>query len=516
MKDVNVAVVGAGIGGLMSALALARKGIAVTVFERDAPPPANVAPADSMEWRRKGVPQSLHPHFLMGRLRLLLEARYPDLVEALLEAGVGENALTDYVHPRFRARYREGPGDARLRSLNSRRTTFEMIVREHVESLPDVTVRDGTRAVALLASDTGSVPLRVSGVAVESSAGREEFPADAVIDASGRFSKFSPQLESLGVSMRIDERDSGLVYLTRHYRLNEECDFPQASGLPGAVFADFILGALPADNRTFTVTFQVYSKDKAIVRALRDADHFQAMCMAVETVRPWVEPARSSPTSSVFGFGQMDSFWRQTVVDGEPQVLGLYFVGDSCVRSNPKFGRGCTWSTVAAHLLADLLAADLPAEERIRRYETGLETEFRRDWLTMRQIDAATETGFEIASGRRRATPIERLSMKLTALVNEATVSEPEFFRELWTGYHGLQGMSDWMRKPRVWPRLARAWLASGRYERQQILRRGRPARGELADLASSRPLVPKGPLLGEVPAPGARTEGSTDIPAHL
>ncbi|MDE0348577.1 MAG: hypothetical protein OXM56_02550 [Gammaproteobacteria bacterium] len=129
----------------------------------------------------------------MGRLRLLLEARYPDLVEALLQAGVGENALADYVHPQFRVRYREGPGDARLRSLNSRRTTFEMIVREHVESLPEVTVRDDTRAVALLTGDTGSVPLRVSGVAVESSAGREEFSVDGVVDGSGRFSKFSPQ-----------------------------------------------------------------------------------------------------------------------------------------------------------------------------------------------------------------------------------------------------------------------------------------------------------------------------------
>ncbi|MDE0364119.1 MAG: FAD-dependent oxidoreductase, partial [Gammaproteobacteria bacterium] len=67
MADMNirkVAVVGAGIGGLMSALAITRQGISVTVLERDAPPPVGVAPADSMDWLRKGVPQSLHPHFL--------------------------------------------------------------------------------------------------------------------------------------------------------------------------------------------------------------------------------------------------------------------------------------------------------------------------------------------------------------------------------------------------------------------------------------------------------------------
>ena len=55
----HVAVAGAGIGGLMSALALSSRGIDVTVFERDGAPPTGVAPADSMDWLRKGVPQSL-------------------------------------------------------------------------------------------------------------------------------------------------------------------------------------------------------------------------------------------------------------------------------------------------------------------------------------------------------------------------------------------------------------------------------------------------------------------------
>ena len=487
MADMNirkVAVVGAGIGGLMSALALSRRGISVTVLERDAPPPVGVAPAESMDWLRKGVPQSLHPHFLMGRLRLLLEERYPELVKRLLNAGVGENEMADYLHPRFRARYRKRAGDERLKSLNSRRTTFEMIVREHVESLANVTLRDDARAVGLLGDNPGGLPVRVRGVAVETSAGGEELAADAVIDASGRFSRFSAQLEDLGVRMHIDQRDSGLLYLTRHYRLNDGCDYPLGAGLPAAIFHDFTLGALPSDNGTFTVTFQIFKKDQAVAKALRDRDHFQATCMKVEAVRPWVDPANAAPTSRVYGFGHMDSFWRRTVAGDEPQVVGLYHVGDSCVRSNPKFGRGCTWSAVAAHLLADLLTRNLTEEERIKRYESGLEAEFLRDWQTMRRIDRATESAFEIASGRRRATVSERLSMRFSALVTEATASEPEFFRELWTGYHGLAGMSEWTRKPHVWPRLARAWLNAGRYRQQGVLKRGRPGRGEMAGIA--------------------------------
>jgi hypothetical protein len=53
----------------------------------------------------------------------------------------------------------------------------------------------------------------------------------------------------------------------------------------------------------------------------------------------------------------MDSYWRKTVLAERPGVVGYFCVGDSAVRSNPRFGRGCTWATLAAHALADLLAA---------------------------------------------------------------------------------------------------------------------------------------------------------------
>ena len=58
--------------------------------------------------------------------------------------------------------------------------------------------------------------------------------------------------------------------------------------------------------------------------------------------------------------------------------------------------------------------------------------------------------------------------------------------------------MSDWMRKPRVWPRLARAWLKSRGYARRRLLPRGRPGRGELANIPASDGSHPRA-LPGEV-----------------
>jgi len=475
----RVAVVGAGIGGLMSALALQRKGIQVTLFERDSTPPQGVTPADSMAWLRRGVPQSLHPHFFMGRLRLLLEARYPDLVAQLFAAGAGENCLVDYLHPVARARYRPRAGDARLRSLNVRRTTFEMIVRRYVNEQPGVRFNDAARVIGLETEATA--PVRVTGIRVAGAEGTRTHPADAVIDASGRFSKLTDELERIGVMFASDQRDSGIWYFTRHYRLKPGQTYPASFGLPGATFDDFVVGALPADNGAFTVTFQIYRNDRAVATALREPEHFQTMCESIGVLAPWVDPARAEPTSGVHGFGQMDSFWRRSVIDGVPGVLDFYCVGDSCVRSNPKFGRGCTWSALAAHELADLLAADLTPEQRIGAYERFLENEFRADWKTMRQLDRATEAGFEIATGRRRATPGERVAQRFNGWLNEALVTEPDLFREVWAGYHGLQGMSEWMRRPSSWLGIVRARLHRPRYRDLLAVQQARPDRALLA-----------------------------------
>lgn len=55
-RDLDAVVVGAGIGGLGSALALARDGHRVTVIERDdTPMPDDVEGA--FEWNRSGAPQ---------------------------------------------------------------------------------------------------------------------------------------------------------------------------------------------------------------------------------------------------------------------------------------------------------------------------------------------------------------------------------------------------------------------------------------------------------------------------
>ena len=115
MNERSVAVVGAGIGGLSCALALAGSGFELTIYERDAAPAAGVEHANETARRRRGVPHAVHPHFFMGRLREALRARHPELLERLVRAGGGEGRFEEALHPLARARYVPRAGDAARR-----------------------------------------------------------------------------------------------------------------------------------------------------------------------------------------------------------------------------------------------------------------------------------------------------------------------------------------------------------------------------------------------------------------
>src|SRR2546426_1627025 len=111
---------------------------------------------------------------------------------------------------------------------------------------------------------------------------------------------------------------------------------------------------------------------------------FPALGERLPATAAWVSAERAEPLGdAVHGFGMMDCYWRSMVVDGEAQVGGFFLLGDTAVRSNPKFGRGCTWATVAAHRLADVLLDTQDPPERVLRYQRALESEFRADWRTM-------------------------------------------------------------------------------------------------------------------------------------
>ncbi|HET6471312.1 MAG TPA: FAD-dependent oxidoreductase [Pseudomonadales bacterium] len=450
----RVIVIGGGIAGMSAALAMHAKGFAVTLIERDPPPPADFDPHASSPWRRRGAPQVPHPHFLMGGLRNLIYAHHPRLVDALLAAGVWELQFADSLHPVAKATYRPIASDAQLTAFVSRRATLEIVIRKYVDSLQGVEVLADREVERLLFERTD--PLTVVGVAVRDRTGASpplELRGDVVIDASGRSGRLHRQLIDAGATVLDEHYESGDVYFTRVYRLNPGQHYAPLHGLPGIITDGFTIGMLPADNGYFTVTIAVWKADSALYEAVKEPSKFDAFCRLIPRAAGWIDPAFATPVNDVvYGFGGLDSFWRKTVVDGRPNVLGLFFIGDTALRTNPKYGRGCTWGFTQAHLLADILVRESDPTRRIAAYEETLEREFRGNWRATLDMDRARRRRHEANLAARPLSIADRIALSLdNVVIQRGMRADANLHRAIMTGYHGLAGLSDWAKSPSVW-----------------------------------------------------------------
>ena len=85
----HAVVIGASMGGLLAARALADHYDQVTIVERDALP--------EFDEPRKGVPQGRHTHGLLARGREVLEELFPGLSEELAAEGAVYGDVVDQV-----------------------------------------------------------------------------------------------------------------------------------------------------------------------------------------------------------------------------------------------------------------------------------------------------------------------------------------------------------------------------------------------------------------------------------
>jgi 2-polyprenyl-6-methoxyphenol hydroxylase-like FAD-dependent oxidoreductase len=181
-------VVGAGMGGLAAAGAIAQHFEQVVVVERDA------LPAEPTH--RPGIPQGQHPHGLLISGQRALGALFPDFEQDLVRAGtVPIVSGLDL--------YWENPGydpfprrDLGLAAYALSRPAIEHAVRRRVEGLANVRLRQRCRVEELLATPDGAT---VTGVRCDNGNGsRETLEADLVIDASGRGALTLALLKSIG------------------------------------------------------------------------------------------------------------------------------------------------------------------------------------------------------------------------------------------------------------------------------------------------------------------------------
>ena len=346
----RVVVVGAGVAGLGSALALGRAGHQVTVLERDATPlPAD--PDAAFWWDRRGAPQVRHSHAFLARLRNLLRDRHPDVLAALLEAGATELRFAEAM-PETIDDPSPRPGDEDLVALACRRTTFEWVLRKAALAAPGVALLDGVAVDGLTATDDPSGLRRATGVHL---ADGRTIAGDLVVLAGGRRGDVPAWFEAIGAArVEEDDEDTGIVYWSRFYKLAG--DAPATEGPIGADLGYLKFAVFQGDNGTFSVTLATPNED-AELRALSAPERFDAAAAAMEPIAPWLAAGVSEAITEVHPMARLRNRIRRFVVEGRPAALGVVAVGDAHTCTNPLYGRGCSLGMVHAELLADTVAA---------------------------------------------------------------------------------------------------------------------------------------------------------------
>ena len=363
---VHVVVVGGGVAGLGSALVFARHGHRVTVVERDDTPMPSSAD-EAFDWDRRGAPQVRHSHAFLARLVGMLRRDYPDVYAELLREGATEMRFGDDIPPAI-TNFERQPDDADLVMLACRRTTFEWVLRRTVIAEGAVTFRTGVGVTGLVSYMSGvrhvdgSLPTpHVSGVRL---ADGSKIAADFTVVASGRRSALSEWLAKIGAApVPEDVDESGIVYLSRFYRLRDGESPPPRSGPIGGDLGYLKYGVFVGDNRTFSVTLATPTADEELRKLVSEPTIFDACAQQLVASEQWLDGRAIAITDEVHMMAGLINRWRQHVVDGVPVATGVAPVGDAVLCTNPLYGRGCCTGFWSAHLLAEAIASH--ADDRV-------------------------------------------------------------------------------------------------------------------------------------------------------
>ena len=339
-------VIGAGIGGLTAAGALAGHFDQVIVLERD-PLPATAT-------SRAGTPQAGHVHGLLAGGLKAMTALFPGFEQDLLRAGA--LPLNGSLEVRV-----ERPGfdpyparDLGVLTFAASRPLIEFVLRARVERLPTVRLQSPCRVRSILCTADGC---SATGVCFDGADGQtRDLHADLVIDASGRGSLTMDLLRTAG-RMAPPETNIGvdIGYASATYEMplgvyrpwKGVLTFPQApQSSRGALM-------LPQEGGLWLLSLGGRGDDKPP----GDEDGFNdfARHLRTSTIHDAIRSARRVGEIRRFAFPH--SRWRHfdRVIDFPRGVLPI---GDAICTFNPVYGQGMSVAAQESLLLKQLLGRE--------------------------------------------------------------------------------------------------------------------------------------------------------------
>ena len=339
-------VIGASMGGLLAARALADHFDQVTILERDALP--------QFCEPRKGVPQGRHTHGLLARGREVLEQLFPDLGQELVAEGAISGDVVDG-GLWFNHGYYLHNAPSTLKGLLLSRPMLEGGVRRRLLKLANVQLRERCDALEPVFDRERN---RITGVRLQARGAVAEhvetLHADIVVDATGRGSQAAAWLDRLGYAKPREETVRiGVGYMTRLFRRQPE----QLNGKVGVIIAachpDWRFGALLAqEGERWTVSLGGYIGD----HVPGDDEGFLEFARALPKPEIFETIRNAEPLSPIMPY-QFSANLRRHYEELSRFPDGFLAYGDALCSFNPVNGQGMTVACIEALILGECLAA---------------------------------------------------------------------------------------------------------------------------------------------------------------
>ncbi len=408
-------VIGAGIGGLAAAAALAPHCAEILVLERDHLPPQAIA--------RSGVPHGHQAHVLLLGAQHALAALLPGFDADLEAAGAVplRQGLDGYLD--FPKVGTLTPFDIDVDFYAASRPLIETVVRRRVAGLANVTIREGVRVEALVTSPSGDAVLGVRHAGPDGASVTHQ--ADLVIDAAGRNGTLSREMLARGGSEALAATAIGMeiAYTTGIFVPPDDSarDWKYAyvvAGPPADTRSGLIL---PIEGGRWLATMVGRFGERP------PADHAGFLDFARGLRNPVLHEALKAavPEGKFARFVAPGSTWRHFErLDAPPR--GWLPLGDTICDFNPVYGQGMAVAAQEAVWLRRLLddaAGDLAALGKA--FFAGLSAIIAPAWSA-----SISDLGFPQTLGERPPDLAERLRF---AAAIAALAAHDRDMRRLWT-----------------------------------------------------------------------------------
>jgi len=410
-------VVGAGIGGLSMAGALAKYFEQVEILERDR--------LTASVGSRSGTPQDRHPHGLLaGGLQALGEI-FPGFESDLARAGaVSVRVAQDvqYERPDVGALPKRDFG---ISLLCASRPLIELVLRRRAEAIANITLRPQCRVMGIVPATGGAA---VRGIRFDPGSGRSEtLETDLVVDASGRGAPTLTLLDALGWE-RPEETEVGvdIRYATVVVPIPPDAppDWKLVLTQPDPPALPWHAVLAPMEESRWIIVIA----DHGAGARLETWDAF------LEASRSLISPTifnalrHATPPHGIRHYRLLASVWKHFErLARLPR--GVLPVADALCRFNPIHGQGMSSAAKQARLLQDVLGWAAAEPDAIAALQTGFMAEVASVLGTPWSMSTSADLAFPATRGERPENFEE--ARQFEAALFRAAIADPVVHRAL-------------------------------------------------------------------------------------